>query len=329
MPAPASADPAERYRTALTCLDAGDEAGARRAVEEGLACSWQPCAAGTRECLDDLASQLDGEAALHRFAGRTPGPRGWLARPDDLARDVLALRRAHLVEAVIEEVALVLPPPVLLRLVGALGRAGTSAARDLLAACSAVLPGRAAHAARQHWGGCRPASPAVMSLARAACKNLEASTVEAAMRGAYKVFDSAGAGAGEGAAGADCVVIATGTEVEIALAGARALAADTGKRVAVVSAPCLEVFAEQPAEYQRSLLPPGASVVSIEASAVAGWEKYAHAWVGLQGFGLSAPGPDVYKALNITAEAVAAKGKALMAHYGNAAPAVPAVAPRF
>ena len=164
MPAPASADPAERYRTALTCLDAGDEAGARRAVEEGLACSWQPCAAGTRECLDDLASQLDGEAALHRFAGRTPGPRGWLARPDDLARDVLALRRAHLVEAVIEEVALVLPPPVLLRLVGALGRAGTSAARDLLAACSAVLPGRAAHAARQHWGGCRPASPAVNAL---------------------------------------------------------------------------------------------------------------------------------------------------------------------
>ena len=99
--------------------------------------------------------------------------------------------------------------------------------------------------------------------------------------------------------------------------------------MAVVSAPCLEVFAEQPAEYQRALLPPGAAVVSIEASAVAGWEKYAHAWVGLTTFGLSAPAPDVYKALNITAEAVAAKGKALMAHYAGAAPAVPAVAPRF
>ena len=146
------------------CLDAGDEAGARRAVEEGLARAWQPCAAVTRECLDDLASQLDGEAALHRFAGRTPGPRGWLARPDDLARDVLALRRSHLVEAVIEEVALVLPTPVLLRLVGALGRDGTSAARDLLAACSAVLPHPAAQAARQQWGGCRPASPAVNAL---------------------------------------------------------------------------------------------------------------------------------------------------------------------
>ncbi len=175
----------------------------------------------------------------------------------------------------------------------------------------------------------RPAAPAVFSLARAACKNLEASSIEAAMRGAYKAFDSAGAAAGADCVGADCVVIATGTEVEIGVAGARALAAETGRRVAVVSAPCLEVFREQSAEYQRSLLPPGAPVVSIEASAVAGWERYAHAWVGLEGFGLSAPGADVYKALNITAEAVAAKGKALMAHYGNAAPAVPAVAPRF
>ncbi len=171
MPAPDHTDPitaGEGYCRALSCLDAGDDVAARRAVEEGLARSWPPQAAATRDCLDDLGSQLDGEAALQRFAGRTPGPRGWLARPDDFARSVLGLGRAHLVELVIEEVALMLPPPVLLRLITALDRAGTPAARDLLAACGAVLPGEPGRAARTAAGILTPQSAAARALARPA-----------------------------------------------------------------------------------------------------------------------------------------------------------------
>ena len=157
--------PLESYRHALTCLDAGDEVGARRAVEEGLARSWRPQCAQVRECLDDLGAQLDGEAALRRFAARTPGPRGWLAHPADLAHDVIALRRAHLVEAVIEEVAVVLPGRVLQRLLVAMRDARTRDADDLLLACAAVLAGRAAREARRLARGARATSPVARALA--------------------------------------------------------------------------------------------------------------------------------------------------------------------
>lgn len=162
---PRASDPAEWYREALMRLDAGDEVTARRAVEEGLAHAWAPSAAPVRTCLDDLGAQLDGEAALRRFAARTPGPRGWLARPDDLARHVLGLGRAHLVEAVVEEIALVLPPPVTVRLVSRLAAAGTAGTHDLLAAVAAVVPGAPGAAARDAWHGERPESPPARALA--------------------------------------------------------------------------------------------------------------------------------------------------------------------
>ncbi|MBM3665361.1 MAG: hypothetical protein FJW92_06175, partial [Actinobacteria bacterium] len=60
--------PLASYRRALAFLDDGDEVAARRAVEEGLARSWRPQCAPVRECLDDLGAQIDGEAALRRFA---------------------------------------------------------------------------------------------------------------------------------------------------------------------------------------------------------------------------------------------------------------------
>ena len=162
---PSARGPLESYRRALAFLDDGDEVGARRAVEEGLARSWRPQCAPVRECLDDLGGQLDGEAALRRFAARTPGPRGWLARPDHLARDVIGLGRAHLVEAVIEEVAVLLPPSVMHRLIAALASAGTAESDDLLVACGAVLCGRVARAARHAAMGAPPASPVAQALA--------------------------------------------------------------------------------------------------------------------------------------------------------------------
>jgi len=172
----------------------------------------------------------------------------------------------------------------------------------------------------------RRTAPAIFSLARAAQPNFEGSSFEGALRGGYHIFDSAA-----GAAAPPAVVFAaTGTEVLLAVQAAKALAAESGLRCVAASLPCLEVFEAQPSEYRASILPAGAAVVSIEASAVKGWERYAHAHVGLHTFGLSAPASDVYKELGITPEAAVGKAKAVLAHFkGSALPPVTCVGPQF
>ena len=137
------------YRAAICRLVDGDEQGARRAVEEGLAHTAGAGHVVTRACLADLAAQLDGEAALARLARRTPGPMGWLANPDTLGRSVGALGRAHLVEAVIEEIAHLMPEDQLMALVAAAHGVRSPACHDLLVAIASVVEGapgqRAAH----------------------------------------------------------------------------------------------------------------------------------------------------------------------------------------
>jgi transketolase len=168
-------------------------------------------------------------------------------------------------------------------------------------------------------------TPSTIALGRSPMPNFPGSSFEKAQLGGYFIFDSA-----EGAPGAPAVVVAaTGTEVIIAIEGAKKLAAEAGVRVAVASFPCLEVFERQSLAYRASVLPPGVPVVSIEASASRGWERYAHAQIGLTTFGASAPAADNLKYFGFTAENVAAKGKALLAHFGAAAPTLPVNAPVF
>lgn len=103
----------------------------------------------------------------------------------------------------------------------------------------------------------------------------------------------------------DVTLIATGSEVAIALDAARALAAQ-GIRAAVVSAPCLELFAEQSPDYQRTVLGRCARVC-IEAAVETGWARWygAHGeFVGMNGFGASAPAGVLYREFGITPEAV-------------------------
>jgi len=64
--------------------------------------------------------------------------------------------------------------------------------------------------------------------------------------------------------------------------GAKERLEKNGKKVRVVSAPCLEVFAEQSPEYQESVLPKGVRRVSIEAGRTPPWR----AIVGLEGLAL-------------------------------------------
>lgn len=115
------------------------------------------------------------------------------------------------------------------------------------------------------------------------------------------------------------VLIATGSEVEIALA-ARDLLQAEGIGTRVVSMPCMELFAEQPEAYRRRILSPGAVRVGIEAGVRAGgWDRWLLGYgarksdfVGMAGFGASAPAEVLYREFGITAEVAAAKVRALM-----------------
>lgn len=105
----------------------------------------------------------------------------------------------------------------------------------------------------------------------------------------------------------DVIVIATGSEVQLAVAARDELAAK-GIGARVVSAPCLEWFDEQSAEYRESVLPASVSArVSVEAGLALGWSRYvgAHgASVSIEHFGASADYQTLFREFGMTSEAV-------------------------
>ena len=107
-------------------------------------------------------------------------------------------------------------------------------------------------------------------------------------------------------------LFATGSEVSIAHA-ARKLLAESGIQATVVSMPCFELFDAQDDAYRTEILgKPGLLKVGIEAAVRQGWDAYIGPdgiFVGMSGFGESAPAPDLYKHFGITAEAVADRVK--------------------
>ncbi len=100
------------------------------------------------------------------------------------------------------------------------------------------------------------------------------------------------------------IVIATGSEVQWAVEGAKG---QPGVRV--VSLPCFERFERQTAAYREEVLPAACTKrIAIEAGVSDLWWKYvgtAGQIIGIDRFGISAPGNTVFKELGITAEAVA------------------------
>ncbi|ORE99089.1 transketolase [Aurantimonas sp. 22II-16-19i] len=113
----------------------------------------------------------------------------------------------------------------------------------------------------------------------------------------------------------DLTILSTGTEVEIAVAAARTLE-EKGMKVAVVSMPCWELFEEQDAAYRKSVLGT-APRIAIEAAARLGWDRWigedGH-FIGMHGFGASAPAPQVYEKFGITAEAVVEAAGRMVKH---------------
>ncbi|AID34947.1 MULTISPECIES: transketolase [Mesorhizobium] len=112
----------------------------------------------------------------------------------------------------------------------------------------------------------------------------------------------------------DVTLIATGSEVEIARAAADLLLERHHMRVALVSMPCWELFEEQDEAYRAEVLGT-APRIAVEAAARLGWDRWigeGGAFVGMTGFGASAPAAELYRHFGITAEAIAAAACAVV-----------------
>ena len=111
------------------------------------------------------------------------------------------------------------------------------------------------------------------------------------------------------------ILIGTGSEVTLCLEAARRLA-DDGIAARVVSMPSWELFDDQPAEYRDSVLPPEITCrVAVEAGVEQGWRKYiglGGGFVGMSGFGASAPAKVLMEKFGFTVENVVAQAKAAL-----------------
>jgi transketolase len=130
-------------------------------------------------------------------------------------------------------------------------------------------------------------------------------SVDGVAKGAY-VFAAAKSGT------PDVILIGTGSELQVAVE-ARLKLAEEGIDAQVVSAPSLEWFDEQSAEYKESVLPKAVRArVSVEAGATLGWHKYIGDQgraVGIDHFGASADGDFLLQEFGITTEHVVAAAK--------------------
>ncbi len=126
-------------------------------------------------------------------------------------------------------------------------------------------------------------------------------------KGGYVLIDSNGP--------PEAIVIATGSEVGFAAEAVKELQA-AGKRVRLVSMPCCEAFDAQPAPYRESVLP--ASVtrrLAVEAGATQSWWRYvgsAGRVMGIDTFGASGKGPDLFKHFGLTSAEVKAQVEQLL-----------------
>ncbi|KFF60728.1 transketolase [Cryobacterium sp. MLB-32] len=115
----------------------------------------------------------------------------------------------------------------------------------------------------------------------------------------------------------DVILIATGSEVQLAVEARTQLASD-GINARVVSAPCLEWFEEQSAEYRESVLPTNVTArVSIEAGIALTWNRYVGdrgRSISIEHFGASADYQTLFREFGITTEAVVAAARESIAH---------------
>ena len=141
-------------------------------------------------------------------------------------------------------------------------------------------------------------SPTGLALSRQSVPTLDPERVpdDAIERGAYVYRDADGDTP-------DVILIGTGSEVGLCLEAADTLEGD-GIAVRVVSAPCLDTFAEQDGSYQEEVLPRACRArVAVEAAARLGWDRWIGEdgiFLGMETFGESGPAKAVYEHFGIT-----------------------------
>ena len=157
-------------------------------------------------------------------------------------------------------------------------------------------------------------TPTVLALSRQGLPTVRTDhkTKNLSAQGAYVLADAVGR--------RQAILIATGSEVSIALAARDTLQAE-GIGTRVVSMPCMELFAAQDAAYRRRVLPGGPVRVAIEARVRQGWDQWLlgergrenkASFIGMSGFGVSAPAEVIYQQMGITADATVAAVKSLL-----------------
>ena len=149
-------------------------------------------------------------------------------------------------------------------------------------------------------------SPSVIALTRQGVPTLRSrhTAENLSARGGYELLPAEG--------DARVSLLATGSEVSVA-AAARALLQADGIGTRVVSLPCLELFAAQGEAYRHATLGGDTVRVGVEAAVKQGWEALlgeAGGFVGMTGFGASAPAGALYEHFGLTAAAVASEAKA-------------------
>lgn len=148
--------------------------------------------------------------------------------------------------------------------------------------------------------------PSVMVLSRqkTSAARMSASAETLSARGAYEIAAASAA--------AKATLFSTGTELALAL-NARAQLEAAGVPTRVVSVPSFELFAAQPDSYRRQIIGDAPVRAAIEAGVRQGWDALIGddgVFVGMTGFGASAPAEKLYAHFGITAEALAAAVKA-------------------
>ena len=144
-------------------------------------------------------------------------------------------------------------------------------------------------------------TPSVLALSRQKTAAVRTSAGDLALKGAYELAPADGA--------AQATIFASGTEVAVAMA-ARELLKTEGIAARVVSTPCWELFERQDGGYRAQVIGRAPVRVAVEAAVRQGWERFIGedgGFVGMAGFGASAPSERLYKEFGITAEAVAAE----------------------
>lgn len=148
-------------------------------------------------------------------------------------------------------------------------------------------------------------TPTALVLTRQNLNPIPGSSKEA-LKGGYIIDDCEGT--------PELIYIASGSEVDLAVKAKEVLATE-GRKVRVVSMPCMDLFEEQSEEYRESVLPKAVRRrVAVEALSDFGWGRYVGldgAYVTMSGFGASGPAKLLFEKYGFTVEHVAAAGKAL------------------